>query len=133
MLVLLVHDSNNFQLADGLVKMVSGMSDLVQLLVVPVHNLVVVLVDDVNFVPVVVGIAVVMFEGKDCIKQFLVITPECIEVHWRADLVFEGYTAYKLVVEEIRLVDEHHFLEYLQQRNSLQLEVLVVVVLIVGE
>lgn len=122
----LVHDLSNFRLADGLVKMVSGMSELMALIavlgyrlvvvcVVLGHSLVVVFVDDVYFDPVVVRIAVVMFEGMDCIKQFLVITIECIGVHLQIVLVFEGNIAYKLVVVVLRLVVEHHFLGYLQQ------------------
>lgn len=133
MIVQLVHDLSNFRLADELVKMVSGMSDLMVLIVVLVHNLVVVLIDDVNFDLVVVKIAVVMFEGMDCIKQFLVITIECIGVHLQVVLVFEGYIACKLVAVVLRLVDEHHFLEYLPLQSNLQLVVLVVVDQIVGE
>lgn len=81
-LVQLVHDLNNFRLVDELGRRVFGMSDLLALIVVLVHNLVVALVvDDGDFVLVVVKIVVVMFEGKDCIKQFLVIAIEYIVVH----------------------------------------------------
>lgn len=129
MLEQLVHDLSSFRLADELVKMVSGMS----VIEVLVHNLAVVLIDDVNFELVVVRIAVAMFEGMDCIKQFLVITIECIGVHLQVVLVFEEYIACKLVVVVLRLADEHHFLEYLPLQSNLQLVVLVVVGLIVDD
>lgn len=108
------------------------MSGILQVMVVWVHNLTVVRIDDGDVVLAVAKIVVVMFGDMGCIIQFLALAIEHIGVHLPAGLEFEEYTACKSVVEVIHLVVEHHCLECSQQHNILQV-VVGVVVLIVDE